>query len=347
MIDFESRESHLLLNPALPPVERTRLESLYASVELPGHVFLATSGSSGSAKLVALSKRAILVSAEAVNGRLESDDGDLWCSVLPTFHVAGLGIHARAHLSGAGVQSMKWDPRAFAGTSATLASLVPAQVFDLVALGMAPPPRLRAVLVGGGVFDPELDARARALGWPVLASYGMSECASTVSILDEILAHLDARVDSDGRLAFRGASLFTGYVNVEGLTDPKVDGWFSSQDRGAVAGRSLKVFGRGDEFVKIGGESVNLMRLDQIAAEVAREVGGDAGVVAVVDARLGRVIHLAVTNLEIAGRFQERVLPFERARRVHLVEVIPRSALGKLLRAALYEQIELRGGSAR
>ena len=339
MIDFESAESHLLLNPSMPQGEQAHLESLRAGSALKSHVFVATSGSTGSVKLVALSKRAILASAAAVNARLESDSHDVWCAVLPFFHVGGLGIHARAHLSGAKVLTMKWDPRAFAQTEATLASLVPAQVYDLVELGLSPPRPLRAVLVGGGVFDPELDARARGMGWPVLASYGMSECASTISVLEEILPHLEARVTPQDALAFKGESLFTGYLTGEGMVDPKIDGWFSSEDRGDVSGRSLRVLGRAGEFVKIGGESVDLKRLDRIAAEVARERGGDAGVVAVADDRLGYVIHLAVTSEGIGAAFDERVMPFERARRVHRVLSIPRSPLGKLLREQLARQL--------
>ena len=51
MIDFESDGSHLLLNPRLPAEERERL----VVPSLPGHVFVTTSGSTGSVKLVALS----------------------------------------------------------------------------------------------------------------------------------------------------------------------------------------------------------------------------------------------------------------------------------------------------
>lgn len=339
MIDFESDESHLLLNPRMPVEERKRLESWYARQRMKGHVFVATSGSSGAAKLVALSKRAILASAAAVNQRLESDTRDLWCAVLPSFHVGGLGIYARAHLSGARVVTTTWDPAAFAASEATLASLVPAQVHDLVSAGLRPPATLRNILVGGGIFDPDLDARARTLGWPVLASYGMSECSSTISVLEILLPHLEARVGDDGLLAFRGDSLFSGYVTEEGLVDPKVDGWFASEDRGECEGGRLRVHGRVGEFVKIGGESVDLKRLDRIAATVARERGGDAGVLAVADERLGMVIHLAVTAEGIAEAFNERVLPFERARKTHRVAAIPRSALGKILRAQLVAEI--------
>jgi o-succinylbenzoate---CoA ligase len=336
-VDFDSDASHLLLNPRLPAEERARLEALVPA--LPAHIFVATSGTTGALKLVALSKNAILASAAAVNERLGATANDVWCRVLPFFHVGGLGIHARAHLSGARVVEIPWDARAFAAAEATLASLVPAQVHDLVSAGLGPQKRLRAVLVGGGAFDAEMQARARALGWPLLATYGMSECASTVTVEDELLAHLEARNEPDGRLAVRGASLFTGYATEEGLVDPKVDGWFVTEDFGEVEGRRVRVRGRAADFVKIGGESVDLNRLDAILRYIA---GDAAAVVAVPDARLGRVIHLAsVEPAEgIVEAFNAQVLPYERIRGVHRVESIPRSALGKLLRGELERMLK-------
>lgn len=333
MIDWSSAESHVLLNPRMPAEERARLER--AVPPMRGHVFVATSGTTGDLKLVALSKDAILASAAAVNARLGARREDIWCAVLPPFHVGGLGIHARAFLSGARVMTMSWDPHAFARTEATLASLVPAQVYDLVRLGLHPPPSLRLILVGGGAFE-----ASAAPGWPVLASYGMSECASTVAVEEVLLPHLEARMEEDGRLAFRGASLFSGYVHTDGrFVDPKVDGWFASEDLGTVDGRVMRVQGRAGEFIKIGGESVNLSRLDRILREIA---GDAAAIVAVPDDRLGRVIHLAsaVEAGAIVEAFNARVMPYERIRKVHRVSEIPRSALGKLMRRALSEIVE-------
>ncbi len=337
VIDWSSEETHVLLNPRLPADEQRRLERL--APPLRAHVLIATSGTSGSIKLVALSKEAILASAAAVNERLHSRGHDVWCRVLPQFHVGGLGIFARAHLSGSRVISMDWDPLAFATAEATLASLVPAQVHDLVRQGLPPPPQLRAILVGGGAFDPDLMEDARSRGWPVLATYGMSECCSTIAVSDAVLPHLEARAVADGRLAFRGASLLTGYATDEGLVDPKVNGWFVSDDLGEVEGRVLHVFGRRGDFVKIGGESVDLKRLDRILDSVRG--GVDAALIAMPDLRLGHVIHLATTGKaeEIIERFNDRVLPFEKIRDVHSVRSIPRSSLGKLLRGELMRRM--------
>jgi O-succinylbenzoic acid--CoA ligase len=325
MIDFQSSQSHLLLNPRMPAAERERLERIVPKMD--AHVFVATSGSSGAIKLVALSKAAILASAAAVNERLGVTSRDVWAAVLPPFHVGGLGVYARCHLAGARALTMNWDPRAFAEAEATIASLVPAQVKDLIASGLKPSPSLRVILVGGGVFNVAPNE------WPTLPSYGMSECSSTISIEQTLLSHIEARREADGRLAFRGPSLLTGYVSEDGLVDPKIDGWFISEDLGEVNGRRLNVVGRAGDFVKIGGESVDLKRLDQILHELA---GDDAAIVAMPDERLGHVIELATT---IDGGFVEafnaRVHPFERIRTVHRVDAIPRSPLGKLLRGEL------------
>src|SRR6185369_1892026 len=347
MIDFTSSESHLLLNPRLPDEDRCALEAIYAAApRLPAHVWIATSGSTGGWKLVALSKEALLASAAAVNRRLGVRGGESWCCVLPTFHVGGLGIFARASISGGHVIEMSWDPHAFAATSAAFSSLVSAQVVDLVRAGLRAPETMRAVVVGGGAMSGSLYRDARALGWPVLPSYGMTECCSQIATATHdgpellLLDHLDARTEADGRLAFAGSSLLTGYATSNnGFADPKVDGWFISDDLGTVDGRVLQIEGRAGDVIKIGGELVNLRRLDRILEEVAG--GTDAALVALPDARLGFVIHLAVADDPGAIReeFDRRVAPFERIRGVHRVAAIPRSALGKLLRKKLAEEI--------
>ncbi len=351
MIDFESDETHLLLNPRLPDAERERLERLHAAAPaLAGHLWVATSGTTGSLTLVALSKRAFLASAAAVNRHLEATARDVWCCVLPTFHVGGLGIHARASLTGSVVIAAPWDPRLFvvlcAEKQITLASLVPAQVRDLI--GMRAPDGLRAIVVGGGSLAAELYDAARADGWPLLPSYGMTETASQVATATlespelVLLDHMEARTDEDGRLALRSEALLTGYATDEGFHDPKVDGWLVTPDLGWVEGRVLRVAGRAGDFVKIGGESVDLVRLDRILEELTP----DAAVLALPDDRLGHVIHLAIAAgnaEELVARFNERVLPFERIRGVHRVAEIPRTALGKLRRSELAACVTNRG----
>lgn len=330
-IDWLSDASHVLLNPRMPAEERQRLESFVTG--LPGHVWLATSGTTGALKLTALSKDALLVSAAAVNRHLQSDANDVWLCVLPTFHVGGLGIYARAFLSGARIVTDGWE-------GVTLASLVPAQVIDLVRGRTVAPRSLRAVIVGGGALAEEVAVEARALGWPLLASYGMTECCSQVATATPdspelvLLDHIEARIEEDGRLALRSAALLTGYATGDGFVDPKIDGWFVTEDIASIAGRTLRVEGRSRDFVKIGGESVDLSRLDRVLAAI----GADAAAIAIPDDRLGHVVGLAIAGGDanaIVEAFNARVFPFERARRIVRVEEIPRTPLGKIMRSRL------------
>ncbi|MBN2491361.1 MAG: AMP-binding protein [Planctomycetes bacterium] len=363
----------MLLNPRFPALERERLEQLAARLpRLERHVWLATSGVSGLVKLVALSREALLASAAAVNRHLEATARDTWVNVLPLFHVGGLGMVARAHLSGARMVGDHdaagwpgtWSARAFArrvaAERATLSALVPAQVDDLVRERLPAPPSLRAVVVGGGAVPAALHGRARVLGWPLLPSYGATELCSQIATaplasLDSdappplaLLSHIEAEVAAGGFLRFRSAALFTGYARPDAgdesrgaLHDPKVDGWWTSEDRGELGGGCLVVEGRGADFLKIGGESTSLGRLEAVLADARRACAfdADATLLAMADDRLGHAVvllHDAPSDAPAAAlvaAFNARVLPFERIRSIHRLASLPRSPLGKLLPA--------------
>ncbi len=363
---WDTDDIEVLLNPRMPEETRARLLAAQASLPtLTAHVWLTTSGSSGL-KWVALSKAALLASAAAVNTHLETRRADSWALPLPLFHVGGLGILARAHLSGATVHQWgggeaKWEAQAFLAfltdTGAALTSLVPTQLHDLVQTGLPCSPTLRAAVIGGGALNIELARAARALGWPALPSYGLSECCSQVAtarpvppaLMEDdppliLLPHVTARADGDGRLQIESPALLTGYglIGDDGaarFVDPKESGWFLTEDRGSVTGNVLTIAGRLGDFVKIGGESVDVARLSRLWE---RQNIPESVLVAVPDTRLGAAIHLAAAGdiseaalAEAVRAYNAEVLPFERVQRQHRVASIPRSPLGKLLRTAL------------
>lgn len=356
----DSEENHLLLNPRLPREEREKyvrawirhVESAFTS-----HVGIATSGSTGnSGKLIALSKAALLKSAEAVNEHLDSDQSDIWMKTLPSFHVGGLGIVLRSELSGAEVVETKlekWDAGLFlqelSASRTTLLSLVPTQLFDLVETLKAPAPKsLRAVLVGGGRLNPQLYQRARELGWPVLASFGLTECCSQVAtarVPDDPrlfpLSHV--RVRTSDTIEIASEALLTGQIvfteDTWRFEDPKVHGWLKTEDCGVIeADGSLTIQGRLSDFVKVGGEGVNLAKLTVLIGALAHETGwvpSSYGIFAAADSRLGAKLVLITQNTNaraMVDRFNSRVAPFERIREVLIVKEMPLSALGKILR---------------
>jgi o-succinylbenzoate---CoA ligase len=363
-MNWVSADNVLLLNPRLSPEVMARYEYAWKNLvntSFEYQVGIATSGSSGEqGRLIALSKSSLLISAQAVNERLQATSNDIWLKSLPAFHVGGLQIWARAHLSDATVietRAEKWDAsyahREIAETRATLLSLVPTQLFDMVKLGLRAPANLRAVVIGGGRLDPDLQVKAVALGWPVLPSYGLTECCSQVATAltsqdSQLtpLSHVDIRIGEGERIEISSASLLSGQIVFDAkmnalFTDPKVEGWLRTEDRGEIDrdGR-LTVTGRAQDFVKIGGEGVILSRLEQQLERlrVTTHFTHDAVVLAAEDERLGAVIVLlsdaetALVN-PLVDQFNSAVMPYERIRAVYRVPSVPRSALGKLLRA--------------
>lgn len=315
--DWRGDEPFLLLNPGMSPDWRQRVLA-GDFPELPGHAWLATSGTGGVMKLVALSRRALQASASAVNTRLAASPDDAWINPLPLFHVGGLGMMVRAYLLGARheIFDRQWNAEEFAraaqSTGATLSALVPAQVHDLVMARCRAPRTLRAVVVGGGALANELYEQASALGWPLLPSYGLTEAASQVATSRvgqpdnewlPLLEHLEARIQEHGVLELRGASLMTGFIafDLDGSfvwEELGLDCWYRSSDRVELRGRGLRILGRTDDLVKIRGELVDVAALER--ALQARVRSGVVLLFCVADDRNGAALQIMAESNEAA-----------------------------------------------
>jgi O-succinylbenzoic acid--CoA ligase len=350
----------------------TKAWSLLIEGRFHAHIGLTTSGSSGAmGQLILLGKDAFLSNARSVNERLASDARDVWMKALPDFHTGGLGILARAHLSGATVVESsvdKWNARRFydelEAKQVTLLSLVPTQLFDLVQLGVRAPKFLRAVILGGARLGEELRTQAIALGWPALPSYGMTECCSQIATALSpedprlrLLSHAQVRIGAGEHIEVRSSALLTAKIVFKGdephLVDPKKEGWLRAEDRGFIeADGSLKILGRSADFVKIGGEGVVVSRLEERLEGVKLQLkeSNDTAILAAADARLGAAIVLLTTASETRAKelvdlFNRDVKPFERIRSVHHLNEIPRSPLGKLLRVRALAAVGLEAAS--
>ncbi len=366
-------DSPVQLNPKWPKPEKDRLLSLSQQFALKKHVWIASSGSSSepgeSVKLMALSEEAMLASADSVNQHLSASEKDIWIQALPVFHVGGLSIEARAYLSNSKVipgvsTDEKWSPHFYCQQiikfKATLSSLVPTQVYDLVHANLSAPKSLRAIVVGGSALSQEIHARAIQLGWPLLASYGMTECCSQIATAPlnqglslesqlKILSHVKADLTAEGFLKIQSQSLLTGYAQWKNggphWTDPKIDQWLITEDLAQLPGGNLVVLGRGMDFVKISGEGVQLSRLQQELENIAQSQltlsPFDFAIFAIMDARSENKIALAAKNpnselvKKLVESFNGKVAPYEKIQKVFTVSEIPRTELGKIARKKL------------
>ncbi len=327
-----------------------------------GRVWLTTSGTSnvhgGSGKLLAHSKEAFLVSAEAVCKHLDVQQKDTWGIALPNYHVGGLSIEARAYVSNTKFKrySGPWSPRKFSQflreENITITSLVPTQVYDLVAQQVESPASLRALIVGGAALSEKLYLKARKLGWPLLPSYGMTETCSQIATAElksleredfplmKVLSHAQVRVTSFVEIQSNSLLSFYVFFNKEKIEiyDPKIEGWFVTEDLGETqnieqkfGGLFLKIFGRSGQFVKIKGEGVHLDHLEKLLNELMVEkfsqLVGQCFLKPVTNERLGAELILYYSGdlknveplEELRQKFNSHVLKHERINRTEVL----------------------------
>jgi o-succinylbenzoate---CoA ligase len=322
-------------------------------------VVIATSGSTGGAKLVDLSAAALQASARATEARLGGPAR--WLLALPAEHVAGVQVVVRALLAGAPpvVQDLRdgFRPEAFAaatdelGAGRRCTSLVPTQLGRILDAGGAALDALRsyaAVLVGGAALDAGLHARALAAGVAVVTTYGMSEtaggCVYDGVPLDGVLVDLD----DGGRIRLGGRTLADGYLGDPQLTAAAfADGWFRTGDLGRWRDGRLEVLGRADDMIITGGENVSPAAVERVL--VAQPGVLAACVVGLPDAQWGELVAAAVVldgdrlNLVLADRLRAAVraeLGRAAVPRVLLpLPEIPLRGIGKPDRAAVAQTL--------
>jgi O-succinylbenzoic acid--CoA ligase len=331
---------------------------------------VATSGTSGTPRLPCLSALSMAVAAAAHWQAHPPALDERWLACLPMCHVSGWMVLERAAAVGA---TMVLTDRTAAtdlmpllvAHAITTVSLVPTQLRDLIALG-PPPPTLRLVLVGGAPLDPPLQQAAQQLGWPVVASYGMTEtCAQAVAgRVGDVpatrggahrvgwpLAGLQVHVDDGGEIWLAGPQCMTAYWRDEPATAAAVvDGWLRTGDCGELDDQgALWVASRRADRILCGGENVDpaeiegcLARLDGVVCAVA--VGVD-------DPRWGEVVGVWLQVEAMDDGWRDRgqravqsLAVFKRPRRWLITrDPPPRGRLDKVLRAEVRQALSRDG----
>lgn len=356
---WKTSKSLCLLNSKLKKKERLLIEKAVDKYKGENQVWLRSSGTEsskfqGGIKIVCLSKIGILKAAESVNKFYNLTSRDIWLNPLPLFHIGGLSVGARCLLAGAvELRLSAWKTldfyEALRNTKASLTSLVPTQVFDLVEVGLKCPPDLRLVLVGGGELRADLYQKALLLNWPVVPTYGMTETSALIAGAQwtslqrerppemELLTHVKLCVQ-ENKTIIESPSLFDSYLwvfhNRSSFLEKRPDP-FILDDRLEFDGRYLRVLGRSTELVKVLGETVNLVNLsDKIAGKIKR----NCVIIGYPHQRLDSKLCLFIEgerkmwNLE---EINEGLMAFEQIRSVQCLTLFPRNVMGKVLKSKL------------
>lgn len=326
---------------------------------------LFTSGSSGTPKGVELSRAAFVASAAASAANLGWRPDDRWLLSLPYAHVGGLSVLTRCLIDRRTVVIAplpRFEPSEVLATvereRVTLMSLVPTQLDRVLAHDppLAPPPTLRALLLGGAPASASLLRGAAARGWPVLTTYGLTEACSQVATQrpgtppeaaagsGPCLPGVEVRLD-DGVIALRGPMLLTRYLPAEEY-GPSCDaaGWFRTSDLGRLDEQGhLHVLGRADQVIVSGGEKI--MPAEVEAALLAHSGVAAACVFGVPDPVWGQAVAAAIQPVagqrldqeELRLHLAESLASFKRPRRLAILPALPLLPGGKVDRRAVID----------
>jgi len=300
---------------------------------------MVTSGTTGEPKGVVLTHEAVAASARATNARLGVDpETDRWWACLPFAHIGGLSVVLRAWAAGLPVEVSRFSPEGAElalARGATLTSLVPTA---LRRLGPARAAAFRRIVLGGQAPPSRLPAN-------VVATYGMTETGSGVVYDGLPLDGVEVAIGVGSEILLRGPMLLRAYRDG---TDPKrAGGWLPTGDAGRLDGSGrLQVHGRISDLIISGGENVWPAAVEQVLER--HPAVGEVAVAGVPDPEWGeRVTAWVVPDpgapdlpapallAELRELVKEEIAGYAAPRSLVLVRSLPRSAIGKVQRAAL------------
>ena len=231
------------------------------------------------------------------------------------------------------------------------------------------PPELKYILTGGGKLDPGLEKRFRdQFGVIIYEGYGLTECSPVVSCnpgdalrrtgtVGPALPGYSAEVrDGEGRalppgeegvLWLKGPSVARGYFRDPALTAERFrDGWLNTDDMVRMDGDGyITILDRVSDMIIVNGFNV----YPQEVEAVIREIPGvrEAVVIGISNPVSGEVPAAFVIRDEASGLDAGKIIAhckgklahFKVPRKVHFVSELPLSAVGKVLKKKLREQM--------
>jgi acyl-CoA synthetase (AMP-forming)/AMP-acid ligase II len=333
-----------------------------------------SSGTTGLPKGVMLTHGNLVANLAQTGSLHRIGPDDVLLGVLPFFHAFGQMVVLQLGLaSGATIVTLPRFDLARVLAIVEQHRITRAHVVPPVVLALATAPTvedfdlssLRYLACGAAPLEADLALRAEArVGCPVRQGFGMTETGPVTHITPDdgfediapdaiglLVPNTQARIvdpatdedtDGDGELWVRGPQVMRGYLGNPAATAQTItaDGWLRTGDLARVDDDGeFRIVDRLKELIKYKAYQVAPAELEALLR--SHPAIADAAVVAFADPSVGEVpkafvvCRAELVPAAVMAWVAERVAPYKRVRAVELVDEIPRSPSGKILRRLL------------
>ena len=337
-----------------------------------------SSGTTGMPKGVMLTHRNLVANIAQCARVFGVRNDDVALAVLPFFHIYGMNVimNLGLHLGATIVTMPKFDLKeclqAIEKYRITYGFIVPPIMLALANHPMIDDFDLSSVRIlfsGAAPLSENIaEQAAQRLGCKIMQGYGMTEASpathgtregdaigigptlpNTESKIVDVTTGAELGPGAEGEICVRGPQVMKGYLNNPDATAAMIDkdGWLHTGDIGSAdASGHFFVVDRVKELIKYKGMQIAPAELEAIL--LAHPAIADAAVVPMADEEAGQVPKAFVvlkdrsSTEDIMTYVADRVARYKRVRQIEVIDQIPRSPSGKILRRVLVQRDKIR-----
>jgi len=352
------------------PIEQVSVDVADHTVVLPY-----SSGTTGMPKGVMLTHRNLVANIEQVKHAILYKDDEVALAALPFFHIYGMQVLMNGLIAnGVTTISMPRFDMVEALQAVQDLKITRFFAVPPIILGLAKHPivdqydmsSVRQIFSGAAPLGAELAAEAGVrLGCEVVQGFGMTElspvshctvegdyrpgtsgitASNTESRIVDPVGGEDQGVGDRGELWVRGPQVMKGYLNNPEATAATVDadGWLHTGDVAIIDEFGhMTIVDRLKELIKFKGFQVAPAELEALI--ITHPKVADVAVIGIADDEAGEVPKAFVTAVdgetvtleEIQALVAEHLVSYKQIKVLEVIEAIPKSAAGKILRKEL------------